>query len=182
MDNIKPELINKISTIRLLLMDVDGTLSDGRLYYSADCVESKSFDVTDGFGIYLFNECGLKTGIITGRESKIVTERAKELQIDIVYQGRYRKDQVLREIMQRTGLSESQIAYIGDDLFDLPLLIKVGFSAAPGDAHPEVKSRVHYVCEHLGGRGAVREVIELVLKIQGRWEAVLEQFLTSKRD
>lgn len=177
MDRISRELVARIEPVRLLLMDVDGTLSDGRLYYSDEWIETKAFDVTDGFGISLLHSCGIKTGIITGRESRIVTERARELEIQIVYQGRFQKDQVLERILSEQGLKAHQVAFIGDDLFDLPLLMRVGFSAAPADAHPEVKSRVHYVSKFNGGRGAVREICEIVLKVQGRWENVLQRFL-----
>ncbi|MCX6640160.1 MAG: HAD hydrolase family protein [bacterium] len=176
MEDFTTELRERIKPIRLLLMDVDGTLTDGKLYYSADWVETKAFDVRDGFGIYLLHIYGLKSGIITGRESKIVTERARELDVKIVYQGRFDKAKVLEDVKRKQNLSEREIAYVGDDLFDLPLLLKVGFSAAPADAHPEVRRQVHYVAQNQGGRGAVREIIELILKAQGYWDDVLAQF------
>lgn len=177
MEKILDELAGRLKPIQLLLMDVDGTLTDGRLRYSADWVESKSFDVMDGFGIQLLHSCGLKTGIVTGRKSHIVTERARELEIGIVFQGPFRKDKILDEILKQHNLEERQVAFIGDDLFDLPLLLRVGFSAAPADARPEVRERVHFVSQYGGGRGAVREIIELILKVQGHWDNILHKFL-----
>lgn len=177
MNEIPPELVKRLKPIQLLLMDVDGTLSDGRLHYDNDWVESKSFDVRDGFGIYLLHSCGVKTGIVTGRDSHIVSQRAKELNIEMVFQGHFEKDRILDEIKRNNGLEDQQVAFIGDDLFDLPLLLRVGFAAAPADAHPEVKSRVHFVSQFCGGRGAVREVCELIIRAQGRWGDVLDQFV-----
>jgi 3-deoxy-D-manno-octulosonate 8-phosphate phosphatase (KDO 8-P phosphatase) len=176
MDDLPVKLIERLRPLKLLLMDVDGTLSDGRLDYNENWVESKSFDVRDGFGIYLAHTNGLKTGIVTGRNSPLVSQRAKELSIEIVYQSRRDKALVLDEVMKLTGLTANQIAYVGDDLFDLPLLLRVGFAAAPADAHEEVRRRVHFVTQNSGGRGAVREVIELILKGQGRWEEIVKGF------
>lgn len=176
MEGISEELASRITPIRLVLMDVDGTLSDGRLYYTADWVEAKAFDVTDGFGISLLHACGLKTGIVTGRESRIVAERARELEIEIVYQGRFQKDKILDRILKEQNLGDRQVAFIGDDLFDLPLLLRAGFSAAPADAHPEVRQRVHFVSRFGGGQGAVREIAELILKVQGHWDGILQRY------
>jgi 3-deoxy-D-manno-octulosonate 8-phosphate phosphatase (KDO 8-P phosphatase) len=155
MKHIPADLVERLKPVSLFLMDVDGTLTDGRLYYSAEWVESKAFDVTDGFGIHAIHQYGLKTGIITGRQSLIVSERAKELGIEIVHQGRFEKDKILDKILHTEGLEDRQIAFIGDDLFDLPILLRVGFSAAPADAHPEVRDRVHFVSDFNGGWGAV---------------------------
>ncbi len=174
---ISDNLVKKIQPVRLFLMDVDGTLSDGRLHYSADWIESKAFDVRDGFGIWLLHSVGVQTGIVTGRLSRIVEERARELEIPFVFQGRFRKDEVLDEIRKRHDFRDEEIAFIGDDLFDLPLLNRVGFSAAPADAHPEVRKRVDFVSELKGGRGAVREVCELIIKAKSKWESVLKMFL-----
>jgi len=159
-------------------MDVDGTLSDGRLDYDAEWVESKSFDVRDGFGIWLAHTSGLKTGLVTGRNSRIVAERARELSIEIVYQGQFEKVKALDEIRSLTGFELHQIAYVGDDIFDLPLLLRVGFAACPADAHEEVRRRAHFVSQFHGGRGAVREIIELILKGQGSWDRVMQRFCT----
>ncbi len=177
MTNKSDDITKRLQTIKLVLMDVDGTLTDGQLIYSNDWVESKAFDVKDGFGIYLLQTCGIKAGIVTGRESRIVTERAAELSIEIVYQGRFRKDQVLSEILKETGLHESEVAFIGDDLFDLPILKRAGFSAAPSDAHPIVRENVHFVSQFEGGRGAVREICEMLIHAQGKWDEMMKQFL-----
>lgn len=177
MKRLSEELAERIKPISLLLMDVDGTLTDGRLYYSAEWIESKAFDVTDGFGIQAIRSFGLKTGIVTGRVSTIVEERAKELGIEIVHQGRFEKDKILDKILSEEGLEERQVAFIGDDLFDLPILLRVGFSAAPADAHPEVKQRVHFVSDFNGGWGAVRQVCELILKVQDHWESLMKKYL-----
>jgi len=176
MEAIPAALIGRLKPLELLLMDVDGTLSDGRLHYDAEWIEGKSFDVRDGFGIYLAHHYGIRTGLVTGRESRIVSERARELHIELVYQGRTDKGLILDEIMSQTGLKAEQIGFVGDDLFDLPLLKRVGFAAAPADAHEEVRSRVHFVSRYAGGRGAVREVIELILRGKGFWEAILQRF------
>ena len=171
------DLIKRLKPVSLFLMDVDGTLTDGRLYYSSEWVESKAFDVTDGFGIHALHHYGLKTGIITGRQSPIVTERAKELGIEILHQGRFEKDDILDNILLAEGLEERQVAFIGDDLFDLPVLLRVGFSAAPADAHPEVRDRVHFVSDFNGGWGAVRQVCDLILKAQGHWDSMMKRYL-----
>ena len=171
------QLKQRIQPIRLLLMDVDGTMSDGRLHYNADWIESKSFDVKDGFGIWMVQYAGIKAGIVTGRESHIVTELAKELNIEIVYQGRHYKDEVLNDIQATYNVKDEEVAYIGDDLFDLPLLKRAGFSAAPADAHPVVRDYVDFVSQYDGGRGAVREVCELILQVQGHWDELMQKFL-----
>ncbi|MBU0518583.1 HAD hydrolase family protein [bacterium] len=181
MESKQAKLVEKIKPIRLLLMDVDGTLSDGKLTYSNEWVETKSFDVKDGFGIWMLHHCGIKTGIVTGRESKIVTERAKELNIEIVYQGHFHKNETLDDIEAKYGYQDQEVAFLGDDLFDLPIMIRCGFSAAPADAHPEVLQRVDFVSSLSGGRGAAREVCELILKAQGHWDSLMDLFLMKNK-
>jgi 3-deoxy-D-manno-octulosonate 8-phosphate phosphatase (KDO 8-P phosphatase) len=181
MNGIPESTLARIKPIQLILMDVDGTLSDGKLFYDANWIEGKSFNVRDGFGIYLAHSAGLKTGMITGRNSRLVSERARELEMEFVFQGHFDKSDALDEIMRQSGLREAQIAFIGDDLFDLPVLMRAGFSAAPADADPEVLQRVHFVSRYPGGGGAVREIIELILKLQGRWENILNQFITDRQ-
>ncbi len=180
MNGISESTLARIRPIQLILMDVDGTLSDGKLFYDANWVEGKSFNVRDGFGIYLAHSAGLKTGMITGRTSRLVSERARELEMEFVFQGHFEKSSVLDEIIRQSGLREEQIAFIGDDLFDLPVLMRVGFAAAPADADPEVLQRVHFVSRFPGGGGAVREIIEVVLKGQGRWKKILNQFIADQ--
>lgn len=177
---ITEDLIKRIRPVRLLLMDVDGTLTDGGLHYDAHWVESKTFDVRDGFGIWLLHSIGITTGIVTGRQSRIVDERARELDIGIVYQGHFHKDEVLDDIRGKYDYADREVAFIGDDLFDLPLIARVGFSAAPADAHPEVRQRVDFVAERNGGNGAVRDVCELIIKARGEWKSVMQKFLQKK--
>lgn len=154
-------------------MDVDGVLTDGRFYYSDNGVEFKCFDVKDGFIIRLAGLLGLKFGVITGKMSPIVERRTKELGIEEVHQGYFDKVKVYREIKQRHGLQDAECAYIGDDLFDLGVMNLVGFSACPADAVEEVKQAADYISQYKGGRGAVRELIEMILKAQGKWDDAL---------
>lgn len=157
-------------------MDVDGVLTDGRFIYLDDGRQAKSFDVKDGFAIRLASRYGLKFGIITGKMSANVDRRAEELDIEEVHQGYFDKLNVYKKIKEKHGLTDIEIAFIGDDLFDLGVLKAVGFSACPVDAVPEVISEVDYVTKRKGGRGAVREIIEMVLKAQGKWEEIVEKF------
>lgn len=154
--------------IRFIILDVDGVMTDGGLYYSADGVELKRFNAHDGYGIVRARECGLGIGIISGRETPIVAARARALGIDDVYQGTADKVEAMREIQSRYSLSDQEFAYIGDDLFDLPLLDVVGFSAAPKNARPEVRRKVDYVTSSAGGDGAVREFIDFILSHRPR--------------
>ena len=149
--------------IKYLILDVDGVMTDGGLYYSADGVELKRFNAHDGYGIVRARESGLGIGIISGRETPIIVTRARALGIDDVYQGAADKVVAMREIQERHRLADDEIAYIGDDLFDLPLLSVAGLSAAPRNARPEVKRKVDYVASVAGGDGAVREIIEFIL-------------------
>jgi len=170
---INPALIAKITPIRMLLMDVDGVLTDGSIMWDDNGVQSRVFDVRDGTGVYLIHQIGIQTGIITGKTSQAVAHRAQELLINEIYQGVTNKLSVYEEIKGRHRFSDAQFAFIGDDLLDIALLEKVGFSAAPADAHPEVLKRVDFVSRHSGGKGAVREIVELILKAQSKWDFFL---------
>lgn len=169
-------MMTRLSDIRLLLLDVDGVLSDGRIVYDAAGVEIKTFDVKDGHGIKLLQRVGVEIGIITGRTSQVVEVRARELGIDIVYQGATDKLLPYREILAARGLQSSQVAYVGDDVVDLPILRRAGFAVAVADAHDAIKPFVHYVTNRGGGRGAVREVCDLILKGSGHWEAATRRY------
>jgi 3-deoxy-D-manno-octulosonate 8-phosphate phosphatase (KDO 8-P phosphatase) len=158
----------RASRIRFLILDVDGVMTDGGLYYSADGVELKRFNAQDGYGIVRARECGVGIGIISGRETPIVEARARALGIDDVYQGAADKVEAMREIQVRYHLRDEEIAYIGDDVFDLPLLSVVGFSAAPKNARPEVRRKVDLVTSVAGGEGAVRELIDFILTYRPR--------------
>ena len=164
--------------IRLLLLDVDGVMTDGRIVYDNNGVETKAFDVKDGHGLKLLQRAGVKVGIITGRESKIVEHRARELGIGIVHQGAKEKIVPYRRILQENGLNDEAVAYAGDDLVDLPVLRRVGLALTVADAVEEVKTHVHYVTRACGGRGAVREICELILKNSQRWNGVTDRYFS----
>jgi 3-deoxy-D-manno-octulosonate 8-phosphate phosphatase (KDO 8-P phosphatase) len=157
---------SKLKRIKLLLLDVDGVMTDGGIYYSNSGDEIKMFNIQDGYGIVKLQRAGIKAGIITGRISKIVEKRAEDLGITEVYQNLENKLEVYESIKQKFNLTDANISYIGDDEFDLPVLERVGFSAAPADAVSLVRKRVHYVCRRNGGRGAVREIIDMILESQ----------------
>ncbi len=174
--------------IRLLLLDVDGVMTDGRIYYvpaaageSADAdlklVETKTFHSRDGLGINIWHRNGFKTGIISGRNSPVVEFRARELGIQFVRQGHREKLGPYREILQEAGVEDREVCYVGDDLVDLPLLTRVGLGVAVANSHPLLARYVHYVTRAPGGLGAVREVIELVLAAQGKFKPVLDGYL-----
>jgi len=162
--------------VRLLLLDVDGVLTDGTIYLDANGVETKGCSIQDGLGLSLLKGAGIGLGIITGRTSKVVELRARELGMSHVVQGCGDKAAAAAEILGHEGLGWEALAYVGDDLIDLPVLSRAGLAAAPGDAAPQVRQAVHHVARAPGGRGAVREVCELILMAQGRWEAALERF------
>ncbi len=166
----------KAADIKLLLLDVDGILTNGQIIYDSTGNELKMFNVRDGHGLKLIQRAGIKVGIITGRKSEVVSRRAAELGIDILYQGALNKLEPYKEILAQTGTPEDQIAYVGDDLVDLPILRRVGFSATVADADPEVRSRVDYVSAIGGGQGAIREICDLLLKAGGHWERITERY------
>ena len=168
----------RLIKIKLLLLDVDGVMTDGRIQFDDNGVETKAFDVKDGHGMKLLQRAGIPIGIITGRQSEVVAFRAAELGIDILYQGAKDKLVPYREILQLHGLADAEIAYVGDDLIDLPILRRVGFAATVADAVDEVKPYVHYVTRRPGGRGAVREVCDLLLRESGRWDTAAERYFS----
>ena len=161
--NNEEQAIESASKIKLLLLDVDGILTDGRLYFSNSGEESKAFHSLDGHGIKMLMRAGIPVGIITGRDSNIVTKRAADLGIDILYQGREDKIDVLREIIADKGIAADAIAYAGDDLPDLPVLQAVGLSFSVPGAHPDVKGAVNALTTRSGGEGAVREITDFIL-------------------
>lgn len=162
--------------IRLFVMDVDGTLTDGTITYGDDGGETKSFHARDGAGIHFLKVAGIEAAIVTGRTSAAVTRRAAELGIKEVVQGVKDKAMAVRSLRYHRGLAASAVAYVGDDLSDLSAMREAAFSAAPADAAPEVRRAVSFVCTKDGGRGAVREAIEALLKHEGRWKLVLDSF------
>ncbi len=166
---------SKLLAIKMVLMDVDGVLTSGEIIYTSGGDEQKIFDVQDGMGITLARMGGLKTGIITGRRSQLVMRRAEELNIDAVYQGNFNKLPDYEKLKHDFGLEDEAIAYIGDDLLDLPILKRVGFSVAVANARDEVKAICDFVTIAEGGKGAVREVVDKILKRQGTFHELLQQ-------
>ena len=163
--------------IKILLMDCDGVLTDGRLWLMAEGDEQKAFHARDGQGISLCHRAGLQTGIITGRTSSAVERRAQDLKMSYVRQEAKDKIKALDEILAEAGVTANECAYIGDDVADIPVMHRVAFAVAVADAVPETKQAAHYVTEIKGGQGAVREVCDLILKAQDKWDAVMERFL-----
>jgi len=170
-------LARKAARVRLLLFDVDGVLTDGRILLHADGTESKLFSIRDGTGIVWAHRAGLTTGILSARESAATTVRAAQLGIPIVRQQAGDKLQAYLDLVRRERFADEEIAYMGDDLLDLGVLGRVGLAAAPADAAPEVRGRVDWISAYAGGGGAVRELVELVLKAQGRWEGLMAGYL-----
>jgi len=164
---ITPGVQKKAAKIKLILFDVDGVLTDGGIIIDDRGVEAKRFDVRDGQGITSLIHFGIRIGFITGRYSNIVRRRAKELGVTMVYQNVKDKVQIYDRIKRKTGLKDEQIAYVGDDILDLPVLRKAGFAITVRDGWPGLKSTVDYMTKSRGGRGAVREVSEMLLKVQG---------------
>lgn len=160
------KLTTKLKKIKTVLLDVDGVLTDGAIIYGADGIELKIFDSQDGFGIVNAIKQGIRVGIITARKSEVVERRAADLGIVDLYQGSIDKLTPYEKVKKTYSLGDAEIAYIGDDLLDLPLLQKVGFSAAPANAVRDVKMKVDYVAKASGGHGAVREVVDVILKAQ----------------
>ena len=173
---LSASLIKKVKAVKLLILDVDGVMTDGSIIYDDDGKEIKIFDVKDGHGIKLLMRAGIDVAIITARESQVVLHRAKNLGIDMVYQKAMDKVEAFNEILQKKQLSEKEVAYVGDELVDIPLLRKVGFAAAVKDAVEDLKMYVDFITEKNGGQGAVREICELILKTQGKWGEATEKY------
>lgn len=163
--------------VRMVVLDVDGVLTDGGIYLDDNGLESKRFDVRDGMGIRLLRQAGLSVGVVTARRSRSVAKRAEELALTFVHQGVQDKWSCLQQELRRAGIEPYQCAYMGDDLVDLGVLQRVGLATAPLDAVGEVRHRVHWVATHHGGRGAVRELAENLLHTQARWQAVIAPFV-----
>lgn len=166
----------KAKEIRLLLLDVDGVLTDGNLLYSSDNTESKSFNTQDGFGLRLLQEANIDVGVITARKSEVVARRATELKMKYVYQGSPNKTVAFKEILKASGLKPYEIAYMGDDWLDLPLLQQVGLAVAPANAVKEVQEVAHFITELPGGRGAVRNVCDLILEAKNLTAELLQKY------
>jgi 3-deoxy-D-manno-octulosonate 8-phosphate phosphatase (KDO 8-P phosphatase) len=170
----------RASKIKLLLMDVDGVLTNGKLFHFPDAqgnmVETKGFDSQDGIALQWMQWKGLKTGVISGRESLGTAERARQVKMNYVYQGHIEKIPIFEKILAEANLQPDEVAYMGDDLTDLVVMRRVGFAIAVANARPEVKREAHYITEASGGEGAVREAIEIILDAQGFWSEILEKY------
>src|SRR6202035_1107134 len=176
---ISSALKKRAAQIKVLLMDVDGTMTDGSVILlsqpDGSALEIKKFDAHDGQGLTLAQTAGLHTGCITGRESAALLRRAHEMKMEFIYMKQPVKMPAYEEILRKAGLSDSAVAYIGDDLPDIPLMRRAGLAIAVGDAVPEVKEAAHYTTRALAGHGAIREAVELVLKSKGIWKAMIDK-------
>lgn len=177
--NISPALKKRAAQIKVLLMDVDGTMTDGgvTLLSQTDgtALEIKTFDAHDGQGLTLAQTAGLRTGCITGRESAALLRRANEMKMEFIYMKQPLKMPAYEEILKKAGVGDSAVAFVGDDLPDIPLLRRAGLAVAVGDAVPEVKEAAHFVTNALAGHGAIREAVELILKSKGIWEEMIDK-------
>ncbi len=184
LDEVSPDVIVRAKKIQLFLMDVDGTLTDGSIALgsplaaaedgSAPAItEIKIFNAKDGPGLSLAHAMGIRTGFITGRKSPAVAQRAKELKVSFIYLGQAEKTHAFNDCLAKAGVTEEQVAYMGDDLPDIPVAKRVGLAVSVADGADELKAVCHYVTKQPGGRGTAREVVELILKAQGRWEEAL---------
>ncbi len=171
------DIVRRASHIKLLLMDCDGVLTDGRITLVGDEDEQKSFHTRDGHGLVLLHRAGLKSGIISGRKSSLVERRARELGIEYVRQGTWNKIEDFGEVLGEAVVEETETAYIGDDVTDIPLMRRAGFAVAVADAGEETRAAAHYVTLASGGFGAVRETIEIILKAQGRWSELMRRYM-----
>src|SRR5215467_15511720 len=172
----RSSLQERAARIKLLLMDCDGVLTDGRIWLFENGEEQKGFHTRDGLGLELWHRAGLKSGIISGRNSTAVERRAQGLGMTFVVQGVKDKVQAFDETVAQAGMTNDEVAFIGDDLNDIPLILRSGLGVAVADAATEARERAHYVTRLAGGQGAVREVIEVILKAQGRWAALTADY------
>lgn len=164
--------------VRLMIFDVDGILTDGSLHYGAEGEIVKTFNVLDGHGIKLLQGAGIVAAIISARKSDLVARRAADLGIRHLHQGVHDKRAAFEQLLSETGIEAAACGFVGDDVIDLPILLRVGFAASVPNGHPEVRARVHYVTQAAGGRGAVRELCDFLLRAQGSYEVALAPYLT----
>jgi 3-deoxy-D-manno-octulosonate 8-phosphate phosphatase (KDO 8-P phosphatase) len=176
---ISPALKKRAAQIKVLLMDVDGTMTNGGVALlsqtDGSALEIKTFDAHDGQGLTLAHTAGVRTGCVTGRESAALLRRANEMKMEFIYMKQAAKIPAYEAILRKAGVPDSAVAYVGDDLPDLPILRRVGLAIAVGDAVPEVKKASHFVTASAGGRGAIRDAVELILKSKGIWEEMIDK-------
>jgi 3-deoxy-D-manno-octulosonate 8-phosphate phosphatase (KDO 8-P phosphatase) len=171
-----PDILERARRVRFVLLDVDGVLTDGKLYTFSDGAEGRAFHVRDGHGIVMARDAGLTFGILSGRSSKVVADRAAELGITEVHQGVADKAARFRKILERLGMDAGAVCFVGDDIVDVPVLRRAGFAVAPADADASALAASHFATTARGGEGAVREVVDLVLRAQGTWERLTERY------
>lgn len=174
MDQIKA----KAQKIKLVIFDVDGVLTDGSLFYGDDGQEYKAFQARDGHGMKMLQKSGVEIAIITGRESDVVTHRAANLKIDHVYQGQIEKLSAFKTLLEKLDLLPDEVAYVGDDVVDLPVMIRVGLAITVNDGHELAKKHAHWITETRGGQGAAREICEFIMQAQGTWETLIQEYMS----
>lgn len=171
------DILEKASHIKLVIFDVDGVLTNGSLFYGDDGQEYKAFNSRDGHGMKMLQKSGVEIGIITGRTSKVVEHRMKNLGVQHVYQGKQEKLPAFEELINKLGISSEEVAYVGDDVVDLPILTRVGLAIAVADAHHLVKQHAHWQTPNGGGQGAARDVCELIMEAHGTLNAEMQRYL-----
>jgi 3-deoxy-D-manno-octulosonate 8-phosphate phosphatase (KDO 8-P phosphatase) len=170
------EVMRRAARVKLLLMDCDGVLTDGRITLMGESDEQKTFHTRDGHGLVMLHHAGLLSGIISGRTSVAVERRARELNINYLHQGTWDKIKEFEQVLAEAGTEETEVAYVGDDVVDIPLMRRAGLAIAVADAGAETQAAAHYVTQLPGGHGAIREVAELILKAQGRWTELMRKY------
>jgi 3-deoxy-D-manno-octulosonate 8-phosphate phosphatase (KDO 8-P phosphatase) len=170
------DIIERARKVKLLVLDCDGVLTDGRILLLADGYEAKYFDVRDGHAMVMADRAGIHTAIISGRESAAVRARALELKVAHLYEKAWSKKEPYEEVLAYEGVTDEEVCYVGDDVVDIPLMRRAGLAVAVADAVDEAKEYAHYITAKGGGRGAVREVIELILKSQGKWDELMLRY------
>ena len=171
------DLLDRARRVKMILMDADGVLTDGKIIFSSGGTEAKMFDSKDGVGIKLAQRAGLKTGVISGRESEALQRRCEELGMEEIHQRVFEKIDAYDEIRARHGVTDEECCFIGDDLVDAPVLKRVGLPVTVADGHPALEPLVAYITRRPGGSSAVREVIDLIIKAQGKWDEVVGRYL-----
>ena len=171
------KLASKLKKIKLFVLDVDGVMTDGSIILGSDGTEYKAFNVKDGSGISIAHHAGMKFAILSGRYSKVIDIRAEELKIEAVYQNILVKIEAYEDIKDKFCLKDEEICFVGDEIIDIPVMNKCGFSSAPADACAEARKAADHICRSFGGRGCVRETIEMVLKAQGLWKNAITRYL-----
>lgn len=174
---MQDDAVVRAARVRLMIFDVDGILTDGSLHYGPDGETVKTFNVLDGHGIKLLQQSGVAIAIISARKSGIVARRAADLGIQHLFQGVHDKRTAFEQLLTQTGIAMDACGFIGDDVIDLPILLRAGFAASVPNAHAEVKARVHYVTQAQGGRGAARELCDFIMRAQGTYTAALAPYL-----